>query len=58
MAKSLPISEATAARLMAAHVSATSDVPAHARRRPIGAAIARAIAIALLVLAVLYAGGR
>jgi len=54
----MPISEATAARLMAAHISATSDVPAHARRRPIGASVALAFAIALLVLAVIYGAGR
>lgn len=54
----MPISEATAARLMAAHISATSDVPPHARRRPIGAAVFLGIATALLVLAVIYGAGR
>lgn len=55
----MPISEATAARLMAAHISATSDVPAHARRRPLGRALLLlAISLALLVLAVIYGAGR
>lgn len=57
MASALPpLSTRTAARLMAAHVQATSDVPARAQRRPAGPAMRLAIALVILALAVFGVG--